>query len=783
MAEERDREDYRSKLALIGGGALLLIFVGMFCAHSCPPGYTWDPMQNCCADGAGVCLATTCANPVPAPNPPGCCDPNVWQPAPDSCCGPAPGICTSNCGCRQKPDNTCCSVDTCWNGAICECIDAAKRIPSGGCCPGELNWIGVRCQCPDPLRLIPITGACCPLGTTWDSTELCCATAPGNCITCFPADREIPMAFGGGCCPSVDATAYMRWTDPPGKCICSEPARRVLSGPSTDFCCWTGTHWDNDPAMLCCADDLTNLCVYPACGDVNADGSVTGADVARLVSYLGGGPAIWEPAGDVDLSGVVDADDVIYLTNFFSGGPAPCNPPHCPVDTAWDDVNLRCECTIAARFIPDTGACCPDGTTWDDLVVPPCCKDAFGNCVAGFGPWGWYCLGGDIVTDPPVCGDGICSVGECNPGCPDCDPCCGNGNSEAGETCSSCPGDVGSCPPCNANTICEPTENCFDCPGDCPSDTIPAPPNYFNTFTDMHDVATWPDPSTFTFSFTIPSGSMSSATMDMRLDDCGTVTVNGALITGQTWDCSIDDSAHWVTVDLMPYINAGSNTFVIFADDYHLGYIGYDMSISVIYSDITMCCGNGICEGTETATCPVDCTGGPVPPSPSCTLAASPSSGTRPLTSTITATYTNVPDGTPVSLRCHSTTPYQTVNLAGGSASISCTYATTGIKRPRSTYSTAVCNEIVSVVSSSCQGVSAPCPSDNCCPGLDCLRKSPTANIRCCIPEGGTGCTPATQARCCTDTCVGTTCVRKPSGAICSYSWQCCGSCAGGHCT
>lgn len=62
-------------------------------------------------------------------------------------------------------------------------------------------------------------------------------------------------------------------------------------------------------------------------GDVDESGTITSADIVRLVNFVfKGGPAplpVWQ-AGDVDGSGTLTAGDIIFLVNYvFKGGPAP----------------------------------------------------------------------------------------------------------------------------------------------------------------------------------------------------------------------------------------------------------------------------------------------------------------------------------------------------------------------------------------------------------------------------------------------------------------------------
>jgi plastocyanin len=78
-----------------------------------------------------------------------------------------------------------------------------------------------------------------------------------------------------------------------------------------------------------CLGDPTNTCA-PACtpGDVNANGTITSADIIYLVNHVfKGGPAPLPvpAAGDVNCSTTLTSADIIYLVNHvFKGGSAPC---------------------------------------------------------------------------------------------------------------------------------------------------------------------------------------------------------------------------------------------------------------------------------------------------------------------------------------------------------------------------------------------------------------------------------------------------------------------------
>lgn len=70
-------------------------------------------------------------------------------------------------------------------------------------------------------------------------------------------------------------------------------------------------------------------CLINVPGDVNESGSITSADVIRMVGYVfkgGTAPSPCAANGDVNCSGGVNSADIIYLVNFvFKGQSAPCD--------------------------------------------------------------------------------------------------------------------------------------------------------------------------------------------------------------------------------------------------------------------------------------------------------------------------------------------------------------------------------------------------------------------------------------------------------------------------
>jgi len=85
--------------------------------------------------------------------------------------------------------------------------------------------------------------------------------------------------------------------------------------------------------------DTTGSCLIATEGDVNSSGTVTSADIIRLVNYLFRGlapPAPCAAAGDLNCTGSVTAADVIHLVSYcFKGMVLPCDicaesPLPCP---------------------------------------------------------------------------------------------------------------------------------------------------------------------------------------------------------------------------------------------------------------------------------------------------------------------------------------------------------------------------------------------------------------------------------------------------------------------
>jgi hypothetical protein len=117
--------------------------------------------------------------------------------------------------------------------------------------------------------------------------------------------------------------------------------------------------------------------------------------------------------------------------------------------------------------------------------------------------------------------------------------------------------------------------------------------------------------SSYSFILNMPSSFITSATMDVYYDDCGSVTMNGNPIH-DNFPCSdwiATGSPPYAGIDIAPFIQPGKNWFNVWVNDSHGGgAIGYDITIHATFSPGVQCCGEGVCSGTETCvTCSADC--------------------------------------------------------------------------------------------------------------------------------------------------------------------------------
>jgi hypothetical protein len=160
------------------------------------------------------------------------------------------------------------------------------------------------------------------------------------------------------------------------------------------------------------------------------------------------------------------------------GAPPPPPPP--PEECGDDTCGATETCSTCAA---DCGTCTDDSS---DVYEPECVDCA--SC-----PLEEVCY----PAAPGFCGDGLCeppdeSCSSCPSDCGECYPICGNGLCEMGEVCSTCSIDCGACPgpgsgsgsPSCGNGSCEMGEVCSTCSIDCGAcrDRARAP--------DRHRVAT-----------------------------------------------------------------------------------------------------------------------------------------------------------------------------------------------------------------------------------------------------------------------------------------------------
>ena len=133
---------------------------------------------------------------------------------------------------------------------------------------------------------------------------------------------------------------------------------------------------------------------------------------------------------------------------------------------------LVSSCRSLDYYPEDNEALCHDGYDNDNDGLIDCYD-------APCGPWCRIC--GDGICHPeesvldcqedcavaPVCGNGLCELGETMAGCIDCEPpaTCGDSVCDPGESVANCPGDCGNdvC----GNGICALDEDSISCPADC----------------------------------------------------------------------------------------------------------------------------------------------------------------------------------------------------------------------------------------------------------------------------------------------------------------------------
>ena len=122
--------------------------------------------------------------------------------------------------------------------------------------------------------------------------------------------------------------------------VCYEYDEALLTGSELATTMWhhDGSIWFNITSSRTPAEDMVcgttrGLSVFMVglmdflCGDTDASGSVTSADIINMVNHVfkGSDPPVPVPAaGDANSDHVLTSADIIYLVNFvFKGGPAP----------------------------------------------------------------------------------------------------------------------------------------------------------------------------------------------------------------------------------------------------------------------------------------------------------------------------------------------------------------------------------------------------------------------------------------------------------------------------
>ena len=734
--KEEESDSWKGKLALAFGIALLLILVGIFCSSQCPPGGCLSPPPVTgpeCGDGTcnGGETCSSCPTDCRCPTDCSCCGNGACQPALGETCATCPSdcICTGGTTCIAppppaaafcttppppcKPNTQSCSLPTDCCSGNCDsghCCDLGYNWDTGkNCC---VNSAGV-CSCypngytscgsgPECCSGNCASGHCCGLGELWDTSQNCCKNAAGVCVC---------LGVNSGC-------------DPPSPPCCS-PFFSCSGSPPDSHCCPPGKDWL--PLKGCCGNPLT---------------------------------------GDCDCRGIN----------------SPCTGPEC----------------CPGNFCSDSH-CCPTGTAWDVT----CCKDPSGNCITDPGGFGWYCLGGTAAPPSSSCGTGGCepAKGESCTSCPidchcpaDCS-CCGNGVcTDPGEDCNSCPADCAclpgftcafsatwTCDPCNNDHICQgPRENNANCPGDCtpscslsaspPSGSIPLTSTITAAYANVPDgdivtlkceasgaaqsltlfggkaslTCTYPGTGTFT-----PESAYSGTSC--------TTTVTASICTNGGDPCTIPGPGPECCTGACRNFYHGMAAVLDFRCCLSSGQACVNQDCCSGLSCVLGTCQPPVCDNDHTCdpgengvNCPSDC---PV----TCTLTGPPyvkqgfSSGY-----TLTATYTNLPDGTVVTFDCGNTEPEKFDSIIGGSASVTCSAMNIGSYTAMSSYSTTSCIATVDVVPCFYNGMT--CSNGGDCCSLTCNGAPPIGTCAC-----------SGQAQGCSqnsDCCAGNSC----QGGFCCYN-------------
>ncbi len=225
----------------------------------------------------------------------------------------------------------------------------------------------------------------------------------------------------------------------------------------------------------------------------------------------------------------------------------------------------------------------------DSTHYAVCCSGSSVSCAQDE-----YCSGGTCLACSATCDDS-CSGPECYGIDPDCDAsgnpteaCCGNGNCDLTEDCSTCEADCGACPGICGNGICEAGEDYSNCPDDCcMADCTDEGDSTCHSECDVYNGC----------SITSGCGGTASGTaicidFDSYVNCC----------EGTPTDCSATE-----------YCSGGSCLACSTTCDdscQSVACYGTDPDCDASGNPTEACCGNGTCDGSEDCvSCASDCPG------------------------------------------------------------------------------------------------------------------------------------------------------------------------------
>ncbi|MBF0492451.1 MAG: hypothetical protein HQM15_06695 [Deltaproteobacteria bacterium] len=225
-------------------------------------------------------------------------------------------------------------------------------------------------------------------------------------------------------------------------------------------------------------------------------------------------------------------------------------------------------------------------------------------------------LTADVVVS---CGDGICNGTETPDTCPaDCGPPaprCGDGICNGSETPRTCPSDCGLPTPVCGDGICEGSETVATCPADCGpvSPTLHAPANLSasQVGSELRVSLSFKDDSNNEEGFVVERAEEPAASTCSALGDSAYI------------ETPFPSSPEQRTLAGV-YLTVMDTESLVYGHPYCYrvrAYLGTLLSVSTNVVEVTLTaattvsCGDGVCNGSETATtCPVDC----APPAPRC---------------------------------------------------------------------------------------------------------------------------------------------------------------------